>query len=361
MRKANVFAGLVVTVLLLLKGVSYGETTVNWIANVSAGATWEDEANWDPRAPMDSDIATFTSEQANNYTVTVAEKARAGGLAFKRSYTFDGTGSFDLRGNNEKGNNFVHNQAGVTATFNIPVAVQQSGPTAGSFASFVSVAGGKIIFNKALKSTGTAGAVNLVRDVELNGDIDLTTRLRMNTGSGNNQVVTIGGKGTTRSALYWILTGDLKLYLNRTGAYVTDDKYMYVEQARVYLGADNAVAAGTNIRFKTAGYGLAAQGFNQDFGWMDADADIVLDMGGSDSVWTFQDSSFAATAWGATSVKIINPGKSIIRFAIDSANGGTGLSDSQIKKINLNGKTLSRDDVREEAGFLYITPNQILG
>jgi hypothetical protein len=148
--------------------------------------------------------------------------------------------------------------------------------------------------------------------------------------------------------------------LNRTGAYATDEKYMYVEQARVYLGADNAIEAGTNVRFKTAGYGLVAQGFNQDFGWMDADADVVLDMGGSDSVWTFQDSSFAATVWGASGIKIINLGDSIIRFAIDSANGGTGLSDSQIRKINLNGKTLSRDEVKEDGGFLYITQSRII-
>jgi hypothetical protein len=357
MKKANVFAGLVA--VSLPYAVSPG-ATVSWNADVPVGATWNDKANWDTRIPMDADTASFTADQANTYTVNVSERARAEGLSFKQSYTFEGSGSFDLRGNNEKGNNFVHNQTGVTTTFNIPVSVCQSGPTAGSFASFVSVAGGKTILNKALKSTGTAGAVNLVRDVELNGDIDVATRLRMNTGAGNNQVVTVGGQGSTRSALYWILTGDLKLYLNRTGAYATDDKLMYVEQARVYLGADNAVEAGTNVRFKTAGYGLIAKGFNQDFGWLDADADVVLDMGGSDSVWTFQDSSFAATVWGASSVKIINLGDSIIRFAIDSANGGTGLSDSQIRKINLNGKTLSRDDVREDGGFLYITQSRII-
>jgi len=359
MKKVYVFTELVAAVILLPFAVSLG-ATISWKADVPVGASWEDKANWDTRVPMDSDTASFTSDQANTFMVNVAEKARAEGLVFKQSYTFDGAGSFDLRGNNEKGNNFIQNQAGVTTTFNIPVSVCQSGPTAGSFASFISSAGGKIIFNKALKSTGTAGAVNLIRDVEFNGDIDLTTRLRMNTGPGNNQVVTIGGKGITQSALYWILTGDLKLYLNRTGAYMTDDKYMYVEQARVYLGADNAVAVGTNVRFKTAGYGLVAQGFNQDFGWMDADADVVLDMGSSDSVWTFKDSSFAATVWGAATVKIINAGDSIIRFAVDSANGGTGLSDSQIRKINLNGKTLSRDDVREDGGYLYITPSRII-
>ncbi|MFA6173969.1 MAG: hypothetical protein WC701_09840 [Kiritimatiellales bacterium] len=336
--------------------VSFGATNT-WVANVPAGAVWSNAANWSAGVvPATNDTANFANTQSITYSVDVSGTAVAGGLTLSRSYTFDGTGALDMRGNSAGSITFIYNSTAVTSVFNTAVNVDQAGTSAGSYATFSSVAGGKIIFNNTVRSTGTVGPVNLTRNVDFNGDIDLASRFRMNTGVGNNQIVSIGGSGTTRSVLNWILTGDLTLNLNRSGAYTTDDRYMNVELARVYLGAANALAVGTNVRFKNAGYGFVAQGFNQDFGWLDVDAATTFDMGGSKSVWTFADSSAAATVWGSTTLTVTNAGNATIRFAIDSANSGTGLSAAQIGKIVLDGKTLAPADTRTEDGYLYITP-----
>jgi len=338
--------------------VSFGATNT-WVANVPAGAAWSNAANWSAGViPATNDTALFTNTQSTTYAVDISGTAAAGGLTLSKSYTFDGTGALDLRGNSASSIAFVYNSAAVTSTFNTAVNVDQAGTSAGSYATFSSVAGGKIIFNNTIKSTGTVGPVNLTRNVDFNGDIDLATRFRMNTGAGNNQIVTIGGSGTTRSTINWILTGDLTLNLNRTGAYTTDDRYMNVELARVYLGAVNALAAGTNIRFRNAGYGMVAQGFDQDFGWLDVDAATTFDMGGSKSVWTFADSSSATTVWAGTTLTVTNAENATIRFSIDSANSGTGLSAAQIGKIVLDGKTLTPGDTRIKNGYLYITPQR---
>ena len=341
---------------LMAIATSFGATNT-WVANVPVGAVWSSAANWSAgTVPGTNDIASFTNTQSATYSVDVSGTAVAGGLALSKSYTFDGTGALDMRGNTNNVINFIYNSAAVTSTFNVAVNIHQAGTNAGGFASLNSVAGGKIILNNLFRSTGTSNAVNVTRNAEFNGDIDLATRFRMNTGVGQNQIMTIGGSGTTHSVVYWILTGGLTLNLNRPGAYTTDDRYMYVELAWVYFGADNAMAAGTNVRFRNAGYGFVAQGFNQDFGWLDVDAATTFDMGGSKSVWTFADSSAAATVWGSTTLTVTNAENATIRFAIDSANSGTGLSETQIGKIVLDGKTLTPGDTRIEDGYLYITP-----
>lgn len=332
---------------------SFGVTNT-WVADVPANAAWSNAANWSAGViPATNDIANFANTQSITYSVDVSGTAVAGGITLSKSYTFDGTGALDMRGNTNSAINFIYNTAAVTSTFNVAVNIQQAGTNAGGYASLVSVAGGKMIFNNLFKSTGTNNAVNVTRNADFNGDIDLASRFRMNTGVGNNQIMTIGGSGTTHSVANWILTGDLKLYLNRPGAYTTDDKLMNVELARVYLGAANALATNTNVRFSSntnPNYGLVAQGFDQDFGWLDADGSATMDMGGTRSVWTFADSS-AAASWGAAvTLNVTNAANSTIRFL------GTGLTATQIGKIVLDGKTLTPGDTWVESGYLYITP-----
>ncbi|QHI70350.1 hypothetical protein [Tichowtungia aerotolerans] len=327
----------------------------SWNSDVSEGAAWETAGNWSDGVPGSGSVAYFTNTQSTTYTVTVDSAAMANQLYADQAYTFDGAGSITLIRNDAASiNQALGNYSlSTTLTLNTDVTINELG--AGVAEIYSQYAGGRLVLNGSLTHTGN-NYMNLSGDgtIELNGDIDLVDRFRFGKDGLN---VVIGGSGTTASSTAWTFARAANLYLNRTGAYTTDQQYLYMEKAMVTLGADQALAEGTDVRMKNSvgTGGITAQGYDQNFGWLDVDYDAFFDFAGSDSVWTFEDSSLAESAWATDVVLYItNAQNATIRFAIDSGSGGTGLSDSQIEKISLNGTLLTTNDTSVSDGYLYI-------
>ena len=327
----------------------------SWNSDVSEGSAWETAGNWSDGVPGSGSVAYFTNTQSTTYTVTVDSAALANQLYVDQAYTFDGAGSITLIRNDAASiNQALGNYSlSTTLTLNTDVTINELG--AGVAEIYNQYAGGSLVLNGSLTHIGN-NYMNLSGEgtIELNGDIDLVDRFRF--GKDGLSVV-IGGSGTTASSIAWTFARAANLYLNRTGAYTTDQQYLYMEKTMVYLGADHALAEGTDVRMKSSGGtgGITAQGYDQNFGWLDVDYDAFFDFTGSDSIWTFEDSSLAESAWAAEAVLYItNAQNATIRFAIDSGSGGTGLSESQIEKISLNGTLLTTNDTSVSGGYLYV-------
>jgi hypothetical protein len=175
----------------------------------------------------------------------------------------------------------------------------------------------------------------------INGDFYHGAGIRLTAGT-----VVIGGSGTSSAESTTVMTllgGELQL--NRAGALDMDE--ITPEGTEITLGADNALLSGTDLRF--IGGLLLAQGYDQEFGSLDVGngaKETVFDMGSSDSIWTFEDSS--AQTWDGGIVAITNAENATIRFA------GTGLTESQVGQITLNGITLTTNDTTVSGGYLYI-------
>ncbi len=329
-----------------------------WNADVGAGAAWSASSNWSDGVPDAAVIANFTNTQATTYSVDVDTAAVATKLLATQGYTFSGTGSITLERNDTVdtlNQTLVNNSSAGTLTFNSGVTINQIGTKNAEI--YCKYASGGIILSNGLTHTGN-GYMNLsgLGTIEINGDIDLADRFRF---GKNGMKVIIDGSGTTTSSAAWTFAAAANLYLNRAGSYTTDANLLYMEKTMVFLGADHAVAAGTDVRMKgnNGTGGITAQGFDQDFGWLDVDADALFDMDGTDSVWTFEDSSLIATMsdWASgVSLAITNAASATVRFEIDSTNSGTGLTESQIGKIFVNGTRLTTNDTFVTDGYLYV-------
>ncbi|MGE4488743.1 MAG: hypothetical protein AB7E95_04255 [Kiritimatiellales bacterium] len=331
------------------------QADTTWNGGAVPGAAWSSAGNWSDGAPDSADTAYFTNTQTSTYSVNVDTAAQANKLLASQAYTFGGSGSVTLVRNDTTGYLIQTLRSELSSgelTFNTGVTINHQG-TAGATEIYNLNAGSSIVFNNGLTHTGYS-YLNLsgLGTIVINGDLSVADRIRFgNTVAGLN--VIIGGTGTTSSSTKWTFARAANLYLNRAGAYATDDQLLDMEKTMVYLGADNAVASGTDVQMRDSGGtgGITAQGYDQDFGGLTIAADALFDMDGSDSVWTFEDSS--ALSWTAgTLLDITNAENAVIRFAID---GGTGLTESQIGQIALDGTVLTSADTAVLHNYLYIT------
>ncbi len=317
-----------------------------------SGAEWGNAANWTGGLPELTEQARFTYDQTTTYDVIVNTHEVFRETLLQRGHTFNGTGSLTMEYAPDSNERILENNYGAaqpTTTYNVDVTMRST--TTGNYGGIYNV--GALTFNGALVLTNTAGAgaTSRVRmdasgTTTINGDFYHGAGIRLTAGT-----VVIGGSGTSSAESTTVMTllgGELQL--NRVSALDVDD--MVLEGTTVSLGADNALLAGTDIRF--LGGLLLAQGHDQDFGYLDVGdgtKDTFFDMGSSDSIWTFEDSS--AQVWDGGIVAITNAGNATIRFAID---GGTGLTESQIGQISLNGSTLTTGDTWIDEGYLYVIP-----
>ena len=343
-----------IMVVLAVTGIGVQAATT-WNEDVSAGAAWSTAGNWSAGVPDAADEVIFTNTQTTTYDVDVDVDADVAKFYATQGYTLNGTGSITANRNDGGGLNqtLVYDGTSGALTFDVPVDVQQDG--AGYAEAYVRYGGGSLIFNDAVSMVGSGNdSLNLsgLGTIEFKGNIDL--------GSGtfragkDGLTVTIGGSGTSAAASHWIFARAVDFNLNRTDAYDTTDSYLYMEKSMLNLGADNAIASGTDVRLKASGGtgGITAQGYDQEFGWLDVDEDYDFDLNDSDSVWTFAESS--GQAWNtAAALYITNAAQSTIRFALD---GSDGLSDSQIGQIVLDGETMAPGDTWTEGNYLYLVP-----
>jgi hypothetical protein len=321
--------------------------TTTWKDN-PVGAVWGDAANWAGGLPLSTEQARFTYDQTTTYDVIVNTHEVFRETLLQRGHTFNGTGSLTMEyapDNNERilENNHASNP---NTTYNVDVTMRST--STDYYGSIYNTSA--LTFNGALVLTNTVslGATSRVKmdasgTTTINGDFYHGAGIRLTAGT-----VVIGGSGTSSaesSTVMTLLGGALQL--NRAGALDVDD--IVLEGTEVTLGADNALLAGTDVRF--LGGELLAEGHDQDFGWLllgDGTKDTLVDMGSSDSIWTFEDSS--SQAWGAGILAIANAENATIRFA------DTGLTDTQIGQITLNGSLLTTADTTLDGGYLYITP-----
>lgn len=350
MKKTIQLMSTVVFVVLVLDLSAVADTY--WSANRPAEAVWSDGSNWSTGIPDTEDRANFVNTQATTYDVDVDTNAVFKKILVSQDYVYNGTGSIELQpASTAHWDKAIEvNKTGYFPEFNVDVMIHQ----AADFVPRISVyPSSTITFNGALTLTNSANstrqtdfyAAAATGRIVMNGDIYNHCGMRF--GSGN-LTTTIGGSGTTYgrtdSGATILLAG--RLELNRPQALI--NSVLKLEGGTVVLGADGAVASGADLEFR--GGTVVAQGYDQTFGQLDVfSANVGINMDGSDSIWTFADSS--SVAWDGGTLSISNAGNAIVRFEI---GGGTGLTESQIGQINLNGSTLSLGDTTVSNGYLYV-------
>lgn len=312
------------------------------------GAVWSDAANWTGGLPLSTEQARFTYTQTTTSDVIVNSDQTFRETLVQKSHTFNGSGSLTMEYAPDANERIIENNYGAaqpTTTYNVDVTMRSTAAS-GNLGAIYNV--GTLTFNGGLTLTNTAslGAASRVKmdasgTTTINGDFYHGAGIRLTGGT-----VVIGGNGTSSAESTTVMTllgGELQL--NRAGA--LDMAKIVLEGTEVSLGADNALLSGTDVYFDAGT--LLAQGYDQDFGWLTVAADdTFIDMGSSDSVWTFEDSS--SQTWGAGILAIDNAENAVIRFA------GTGLTGTQIGQITLNGTTLTTEDTTLDGGYLYVTP-----
>ncbi|QHI70351.1 hypothetical protein [Tichowtungia aerotolerans] len=323
-----------------------------WSVDRPAGAVWSDVSNWSTGIPDTEDRANFVNTQATTYDVDVDTNAVFKKILVSQDYNFTGTGTIELQPASAAHWDKVIevNQGGVSPVFNVDVMIHQTTDFVPRIAVYPSSV---ITFNETLTLTNSANASRqtdfnaaaATGSIVMNGD--LYNHCGMRFGSSGLTTV-IGGSGTTYgrtdSGAAILVAG--RLELNRPQALI--NSVLKLEGTTVVLGADEAVASGANVEFR--GGTVVAQGYDQTFGQLDVfSANVGIDMDRSDSIWTFDDSS--AVAWDGGTLSISNAGNAIVRFEIGS---GSGLTESQIGQINLNGSTLSLGDTTVSNGYLYV-------
>jgi hypothetical protein len=339
-----------------------------WNQDVPVGAKWSDAGNWDAGVPGSSDLALFQKTQANTYDVDVDTAGTTRLLQVMQPHTFNGAGSIHItRTVTENSQPIMYNTTAGTVTYNVPVRVNVSTsmpePIYGAIEH--SSGSGRTVFNGSFTlEEGSATGVNLTGTggtFEFNGDLTVNDTLRLGVGK-----TVIGGSGTTSidGPGYLLTAGSgTELHLNRTGAYTLADNvngYLRLAKTKVVFNAAQACGTGTNVKlYQTEDASMMVSGgnYNQDFGWLavyGSSTATDIDMADSACMWTFADSS--GIAWGANQLTIANvdTNRTGIRFAIDSANGGTGLTSSQITHTTVNGTALTTEDVTVQDGYLYI-------
>jgi hypothetical protein len=330
----------------------------NWLEDRTADVRWGNSANWSGVVPNENNSAIIISTQATTYDIDVNVNGVTRLLQVGQEYTFnDDGGSLTItRTPAANFDNVMYNTtSGGTVTYHAGMTMNIAGAF---YAQMYNNNGGTTVFNNSFTlNSGSLLNVKGGRHV-FNGDLSINGTLRL------DGTVLIGGHGTTVISTPFMNTAGpgSELYLNRTGAYTVSNPssgYLRVERSRIYFGADQAVGAGTGVRV----YGLEAStalissgNFRQEFGWLGCEGPTRLDLANTAAEWTFADSS--SQSWdpsGDGALIITNAGRATIRFAIDSAGGGTGLTEQQIGQITLNGKTLTSEDVEVKDGYLYIT------
>ena len=319
----------------------FGDTY--WAANRSAGSVWSVAGNWTAGLPDTADRANFTNLQDTDWGVDVDTAAVLKKVLISQNYIFNGSGSIELQpASTAHWDKAIEvNQTTAVTVFNSDVTIK--GTT--DFVPRISNKG-SLTFNGALTTVNTANP-SRVLDFEgtgtttINGDLINSTGVRF--GSSGLTTVIGGGGVTSGSGGVTLLSGQLEL--RRASA--LNNSSIKMEGITLVLGEDNALASGTDIDFWT---GLVqAEGYDQDFGTLDLSvADVTLDMNDTDSVFTFEDSS--AITWGTAGLVVNNADGATIRFA------GTGLTETQIGQITVDGTVLTTGDTWTDGGYLYVIP-----
>lgn len=342
--------GMMALILFAVQGVY----AIQWVQDVPSGAKWSTAGNWSTAVPTTNDSAVFITSQANTYDVDVDTAAYTRLQQVQNhNYTFNGAGSLNVSINPTSNYQNCFITTGGTATYNVGVnvAVRSSSISA----QINTGSGAATVFNNSFALT--EGTLNLTGAVTFNGDLNLSGRLRIGDGSS----VVIGGSGTTTISSDYISTsGTGSLYLNRTGAYTLSNPagHLRADKSKVYFGAANAVADGTDVKLYQldANAALISNGdYDQNFGVLylfgTSGLDAQIDMNNSDCIWTFEDST--GTWTHNLNIANVDTNNTVIRFSIDA---GTGLSETQIGQITLNGEALTAADTTVKGGYLYITP-----
>lgn len=337
----------------------YASCTVsanNWVQDAPAGAKWSDAGNWIQKAmPATDDSAVFTKTQANTYDVDVDIASRIRLLQVGQACTFNGSGSLTVESSpvDHFQDCLLNTLVDGSVIFNNRVTIH----TLTKYYAQMASSGGTTVFNGSF-TLGSGSYLNIKNGTHIfNGDLILDGMMRL-----DGRII-IGGSGTTRISAEYILTAGegSELYLNRTGAYTVSDLssgYLRVAKSRIYFGADRAIADGTDVKMYQTypDAALISRGnYDQNFGALyllgNSGLDAQIDMNTSDCVWTFEDSS--RTTW-AHALNIVNADTSntVIRFSLGA---GTGLTQTQIEQITLNGKALTSADTTSKDGYLYVT------
>jgi hypothetical protein len=339
-----------ITMLVLFAaGMTWAAT---WKQDVSVGAKWSEAGNWTGGVPTSSDTAIFNQTQANTFGVDVDIAGQTRLLQVQQDHTFSGSGSISVTAApTSHFQNIMFNTAN-SVTYNVPVSVKT---TTAFYGQSRNSNGGTTTFNSSYTlESGSLLNFDLGTRV-FNGDLTIDGSLRLGSGS-----MVIGGSGTTTISSAYINTAGAgtELHLNRTGAYTLSNPssgYLRVEKSKIYFGADQALGAGTDVwlyKLDAASALISSGDFNQDFGVLKLlNNGGAIDMGNTASIWTFADSSAESWASGLT-INNVDINDTVIRFAI---GGGTGLTDTQIGQITLNGTSLAKENTTIDSGYLYIT------
>ncbi len=291
-----------------------------WQTDVQAGAVWRDAANWSRGVPGSRDRAVFLYPQNTTDEVVVDASVLTKKILISRDCTFSGTGS---------------------------LTVSPASAAHWDMAIEVSPAGAEAVFDCDATVLGTTDYVSDIRNygiLTFNGSLTLTNSLF-------NRPVNFSAPGTTS------INGDLYNHCGMRIASSTvriggsgasaGEGCLTLKGGRLELRRANALAPGTEVGFFSGT--IAAGGYHQHFGALDlADSDVVADMEGTASVFTFADSS--GSGWGPGRLMITNAGSAVVRFA------GTGLGSAQLQQVLLDGQVLMDAGSVRTNGYLYLTP-----
>jgi hypothetical protein len=289
-----------------------------WQADVQAGAVWSDAENWSRGVPGSRDRSVFLNPQNTTDEVVVDEAALTKKILMSRDCTFRGTDSVTVSPASASHWDMAIevSQADATAVFDCDVTVLGTTDYVSDIRNY-----GSLTFNGSLTLTNSLFNrpvnFNAPGTTVINGDLHNHCGMRI-----ASSTVRIGGSGATAGA------GSLTL-----------------KGGRLELRRADALAPGTDVDFYSGT--IAAGGYHQHFGALDlADSDVVADMEGTASVFTFADSS--GTGWGTGRLMITNAGSAVVRFA------GAGLSSGQLQQVVLDGQVLT--DTVQTNGYLVLTP-----